>query len=257
MRPVVLLTDFGQGDHYAGVLHAVLVREAPGIERLDLSHAVPPGDVWAASYLLRCAWPHLPADAVVLVVVDPGVGTARRALAVRLGQRWLVAADNGVATAPGMPDEAFALEAAAVGVPFLSATFHGRDLFAPAAARLARGERPGALGRVVDGRGLVPCPLPEPLRTERGWVGTIVHADHFGNLVTNLRAAEVTGDVSLARPVQRSFRRVTTYGEAGEGEVVVVEGSSGLLELALNRGSAAAVLGWRRGDELVVKEDRG
>jgi S-adenosylmethionine hydrolase len=253
VKPVILLTDFGQGDHYAGVLHAVLVREAAGVERIDLSHEVPPGDVWAASYLLRCAWPFLPDDAVVLVVVDPGVGTSRRAVVVRLGGRWLVAPDNGVATAVGRPDEAVALDAEAMGSSPLSATFHGRDLFAPAAARLARGEPASALGSTVNDCDLVPCPLPEPERSERGWLGAIVHIDRFGNLVTNLPASRLRGDAEVLRPVQRRFRRVHTYGQADEGEVVVLEGSSGLLELALNRGSAAAALGWRRGHELLLK----
>jgi S-adenosylmethionine hydrolase len=257
VKPVVLLTDFGHDDHYAGVLHSVLVRSAPGIERVDLSHAVPAGDVWAASFLLRCAWPHLPGEAVVLVVVDPGVGTARRALAVRLGKRWLVAPDNGVASACGTSQEAVELDAKDLGVESPSATFHGRDLFAPAAARIARGDWPGLLGRPVDVSSLVPCPLPEPQPSERGWTITVLHVDRFGNIVSNLPASEMVGDVQLMRPVQRTLRRVSTYGEAGDGEVVALEGSSGLLELALNRGSAAAALGWRRGQELMVRVGAG
>jgi hypothetical protein len=252
MRPVALLTDFGLADHYVGVLHAVLEREAPGVRRIDLGHQVPPGDVWAGCFLLRCAWPSLPEDAVVLAVVDPGVGGDRRPLAVRIGGRWLVAPDNGLAAAVGGAAEAVAIGWRRMGLPAPSATFHGRDLFAPAAARLARGDDPPTLGDRVQLDGFAPCPIPEPQGNGGTWHAVVVHIDRFGNLMTNLPAAAAPPEAVAWYGAPRPARRVRSYGEAAPGEVVLLEGSSGLLELAVNRGSAAALTGLRRGDAVEV-----
>jgi len=255
MRPVALLTDFGLADHYVGVLHATLERVAPGVRRVDLGHLVPPGDVWAGCFLLRCAWPSLPEDAVVLAVVDPGVGGDRRPVAVRIGGRWLVAPDNGLATATGTPAEAVTLDWRRMGLPMPSATFHGRDLFAPAAARLARGDDPATLGDRVSPDGLEPCPIPETTADGNTWHAAVVHCDRFGNLITNLEAAAVPEDVVAWYGAPRPARRVRRYEEAAPGEVALLEGSSGLLELAVLRGSAAAVTGLRRGDAVDVTAD--
>ncbi len=248
MRPVALLTDFGLEDHYAGVLHAVLVREAPGADRLDISHGVPPGDLWTACFLLRAAWPHLPADAVALVVVDPGVGTDRRAVAVRVGDRFLVGPDNGLAAAVGEATDAVELDPGIMGIPEPSATFHGRDLFAPAAARLARGDSPAGLGGPLDPGTLVSCPIPAPERAGDTVRGVVQHVDRFGNLVTNLPVGTVPPEAELRVGWRRITRVVRTYGDAPEGEVVLLEGSSGYLEISVVGGSAAHALGLAPGD---------
>jgi S-adenosylmethionine hydrolase len=253
MRPVALLTDFGLSDHYAGMLHAVLLRDAPGCSRVDLGHQVTPGDVWQACHLLRSAWSHLPDDTVVLAVVDPGVGTGRRALAAAVGGRRLVAPDNGLAAAAGPVDEVVALDAERMGLPEPSRTFHGRDLFAPAAARLARGDDLAAVGDLVGADGLVACPLPEPRRVGQGWRGAVLHVDRFGNVVSNLRAEDVPRGVGLILPDGASTRRVRTYGDGSAGEVVTLEGSSGLLELSVNGGSAGRVTGLQRGDVVTIR----
>ena len=250
MRPVALLTDFGLSDHYVGVLHAVLEREAPGVVRLDLGHAFDPGDVWAASFQLRCAWPHLPGDCVVLAVVDPGVGTFRRAVALAIGDRLVVAPDNGLATAIGPAAEVVTLDWRRMGFEEPSATFHGRDLFAPAAARLAAGADLLSLGEDLVSNSLLPCPLPAPVRTGSGIEGTILHVDRFGNLVTNVRA-EDHAEMTMAAFVGRAARLVRTYADAQPDEVVLLEGSAGYLELAINCGSAEEATGLERGDTVV------
>jgi S-adenosylmethionine hydrolase len=254
MRPVAVLTDFGLADHYAGVVHAVLEREAPGVPRFDLGHEIPPGDIWAACFQLRCAWPHLPADCVVTVVVDPGVGTTRRAVAAAIGKRHLVAPDNGIVAATGTAAAAVALDWRVMGLAEPSATFHGRDLFAPAAARLACGVELADLGSAIEAGSLVPCLIPEPSLTGSGIEGTIVHVDRFGNLITNLRAGD-WADVAGAGLDGRSLRRVRTYGEAAAEEVVVLEGSAGFLELAVNCGSAAEATGLERGDTVLFRRN--
>ena len=252
MSSVVLLTDFGLVDHYAGVVHLVIAREAPGVDRLDLTHEVPAGDVWGACFRLRCAANWLPKDAVVLAVVDPGVGTGRRAVAARVGRRWVVAPDNGLARCLGPVDEAVELAVDAMGLPAPSATFHGRDLFAPAAARLARGDMPRSLGRPVDPAGLTPNPLPDPEPTTLGCRGVVLHVDRFGNVVTNVPAGPLPDGTRVVAGDAAYDVWVRTYADAPEDEVVLLEGSSGLLELAVHRGSAAEATGLDRGDPVEV-----
>jgi S-adenosylmethionine hydrolase len=252
VRPVVLLTDFGLEDHYVGVLHSVVHRHNADAQRIDLCHRVPVGDVWGACFRLRCAWPHLPEDAVLLAVVDPGVGGERRAVAVKIGDRWIVAPDNGLPAAAGPVDVAVVLDWNRMGREEPSATFHGRDLFAPAAGRLARGDDARELGAETSVESLVACPLPEPVRGDAGLEGAVLHIDHFGNVVTNVLAAAVAADAGIRYGTVEHTQRVRTYGDAPAGEVVVLEGSSGLLELAVNGGSAAESTGLERGDRITV-----
>jgi len=251
MRPVALLTDFGHADHYVGVLHAVIEREAPGVVRIDLGHGLQAGDLWDACYQLRCAWPHLPAECVVMAVVDPGVGTGRRAVAVTLGTRSLVAPDNGIASAIPEASAAVALDWRRMGLEQPSKTFHGRDLFAPAAARLACGAGARDFGEEIETNTLVACPLPDPLITNAGIDGVILHVDGFGNLVTNVRGEDAESSATATWRAGCTSRRVATYGEAQPDEVVLIEGSAGYLELAVNCGSAAEATALERGDAVL------
>jgi S-adenosylmethionine hydrolase len=254
MRPIGLLTDFGHTDHYVGVLHAVLEREAPGAPRIDLGHGVEPGDIWGACFQLRCAWPHLPADCVVMAVVDPGVGTGRRAVAVTVGSRSLVAPDNGIATAVPESSAAAVLDWSRMGLDQPSKTFHGRDLFAPAAARLAIGAKARDFGEEIDTGDLMRCPLPDPVITGSEIDGVILHVDGFGNLVTNVRANEIGRSATAIWRAGRTSRRVETYDEAEAEEVVLLEGSAGYLELAVKCGSAAEATALQRGDRVVFSD---
>lgn len=257
MRPVALLTDFGDTDHYVGVLHAVLERDAPGITRIDLGHGVKPGDIWDACFQLRCAWSHLPSACVVMAVVDPGVGTDRRAVVLDIGSRALIAPDNGVASAIADARLACVLDWRRMGLDEPSKTFHARDLFAPAAARLARGSSATELGDEIEIGSLLACPLPEPMVSDSGVEGVIVHVDHFGNLVTNVRGSEADVSAAATWRAGRTSRRVGTYGEAHPDEVVLIEGSAGFLELAVNCGSASDATGLQRGDRVVFSHGEG
>jgi len=252
MRPVALLTDFGLSDHYVGVVHAVLEKYAPGVPRIDLDHLVPPGDIWEASFQLRCAWPHLPAGCVVMAVVDPGVGTDRRALALALGRRFLVAPDNGLAASLGPASDVVEIDWRSMGLAEPSRTFQGRDLFAPAAAWLARGEDLTQMGKEVDSDILVSCPLPDPEPLTSGYQATVISVDRFGNLATNLPGSSVDDQAKAAWTSDEVARRVRTYSEAEGDEVVLLEGSAGFLELAVNGGSAAMATGLRRGDSVRI-----
>lgn len=237
---ITLLTDFGTADGYVGAMKGMIASLVPDAVVDDVSHDIPAGDIEAAAWALGAYWKRYPAGTVHVVVVDPGVGTKRDAIALEVDGRFMVAPDNGVV--------AWALREAD-GDPVvheldrtadISATFHGRDLFAPVAARLALGEPLASLG--PRKRGIVRLAWPEPVRHARGVDGVVVHVDRFGNLVTNLPADTVSGDCTIhIGIVQVDIRR--TYGDVGPGELVAHVGSRGLLEIAVRDGRASDRLG--------------
>lgn len=243
-----LTTDFGAGSGYPAQVKGVLLSALPGAVVVDVSHDVPRHDVLAGALLLEACLPWFPREAIHLAVVDPGVGTARRALCLLdAAGRALLVPDNGLGT-PFLGGGARVREiepGRAVPAP-RSATFHGRDLFAPAAAFLAGGGDPGALGREVAD----PVRLPWPAAARRGRevAGETLAADPFGNLVTSIREADLAGAaVAEAHVGGRRVRWVRTYGEASPGELLALLGSAGRVEVAVREGSAAAVLGETRG----------
>ncbi len=254
--PVFLLTDFGIEDTYVGQMKAVLVSRAPGCSPLDLTHAIPPQDVAAGRRAFQEVLPHLPPGAVVLAVVDPGVGTPRRPIAVRAGEITAIGPDNGL-LGPLLTSEGAvvrAIDPEAVDATALSSTFHGRDLFAPAAALVASGAPVEALGAAVTDPVLLPSdPLPD--RTAEGWCGQVLAVDHFGNLGTNLAPHHVGGARCVELRGGRTVTIVGTYGEVPTGDLAALIGSNGKLELARNGGSAALLTGVGIGDPVWVTDD--
>jgi S-adenosylmethionine hydrolase len=243
-----LTTDFGAGSGYPAQMKGVLLSAAPGAVVVDVSHDVPRHDVLAGALLLEACLPWFPGEAIHLAVVDPGVGTSRRALCVSgVVGRALLAPDNGLVT-PFLVEGARAheiLPGRAVGPP-RSATFHGRDLFAPAAAWLARGGDPSELGPIVADP--VRLPWPAVVRRGRELVGEALAADPFGNVVTSIREADLGGAAVVEAHAGRyRVRWVRTYGEGSPGELLALVGSGGRVEIAVREGSAAAVLGAVRG----------
>ncbi len=240
MRPVFFLSDFGAEDPYAGVVRAVILARAPGAPVVDLAHDLPPGDLRRAAYALFQAAPYLPPGAVVLAVVDPGVGSARRAVAVSAGRLFFVAPDNGLLTlalAEAAPREAVLLPVP----PGASATFHGRDVFAPAAAALAKGVPLSRLGAPLDPAALVRLPLA----LGPGPEGEILTFDRFGNAITTLRGPAPPGGRLEVAGHELPCRR--TFAEVAPGEALCYLGSAGLLEVAVREGSARDALGLKAG----------
>lgn len=291
---VTLLTDFGTADGYVGEMKGVLLERAPRARLVDVSHAVARGDVRAGAWALWRVWARFPVGTVHLVVVDPGVGSDRAAVAVRVAGRWFVGPDNGLLTrvladggagaagaagaagtsgagaaagaaaAPGAVSrsaiqELRVLEPGRIGLRPLSDTFHGRDLFAPAAAHLAAGRDPEGLGPPGDRERLVRLEAPPPERPGAGGGrirGRVVHVDRFGNLVT-----DVPADWLPERPeVQVGGRRVVglsrSFDEVPVGAPLLTRGSVGTLEISVRDGSAAELLSAGRGAEVTVRPAR-
>jgi len=240
MRPVFFLSDFGSEDPYAGVVRAVIHARAPGVPLFDLAHDLPPGDLRRAAYALFEAAPYLPEGAVVLAVVDPGVGSRRRAVAVRTKRLFFVAPDNGLLTLVLSEDPALAARELPTP-PGASRTFHGRDLFAPAAARLAKGVPFERLGPALD-----PAQLTRlPLTLTKGPKGEILTFDRFGNAITTLKGPPPQKSVLLVQ--DRQLPCLGTFADVAPGEPLCYTGSAGLLEIAVREGSAREALGLKTG----------
>lgn len=253
MARITILTDFGTRDGYVGAMKGVLATRAPLAVVEDISHEVPPGDVRKASLALGRYWKLYPPGTVHLVVVDPGVGTDRRALAMEADGRFFVAPDNGVLSevlAQASTWHCVAARASEELPPPTSRTFHGRDLFAPMAAHLAMGTLPQTLGEeIVD-----PHRLPDVVpRETAGWIeGRIVEVDRFGNLATNLPEGPVRGVGSL-EVAGETIPFHETYGEVASGELLALLDSEGRVEIAVRDGSAAGRLESGIGDRVRVR----
>jgi S-adenosylmethionine hydrolase len=250
---IVLLTDFGTADGYVAAMRGVIASIAPSVAVDDASHDIAPGDVLGAAFVLARYAPLFPRGTVHLVVVDPGVGTARRALAASIGEQIYVAPDNGVLTrvlqcTQGACIVELGKREFQRGEP--SATFHGRDVFAPAAAHLAAGLPIDRLGPAVSDP--VTIALPSPVRDAHRLRGVVVHVDGFGNLISNIpRAWTVSGgNVVVGGHEVGAVRR--TYADVASGTALALIGSDDLLEVAVGYGSAAAFLGCARGAPIEV-----
>ena len=253
---VTLTTDFGTRDPYVAQLKGVLLAHCEGVRIPDLTHEIAPQDVLEGALFLAAAVPAFPRGTVHLAVVDPGVGTARRAIAASVSGQHVVCPDNGLLTLLARRtdiEEVRSLENPSLRREPVSPTFHGRDLFAPAAAFLACGGALEELGPPVDAP--VELPLPRPRIEGERLTGEVLHIDRFGNAITNLASSDVeaaAGRVSHVEAGGRQLPLARTYGDVPEGEALALIGSADLLEVAIRGGSAATALGLGRGSEVTI-----
>jgi S-adenosylmethionine hydrolase len=257
-RPVIaLLTDFGLADHYVGSMKGIIAGICREAVIVDLTHGVPPQDIMTAAFELLAGYRAFPHGTVFIVVVDPGVGTSRRAIAARAGEYVFVGPDNGVfdlvfdELPPSLVVE---LTNARYALAIISRTFEGRDRFAPAGAWLASGVPQTDLGPAI---GVQPrLNFPRPTMTAGAADGEVVHVDRFGNLVTNIERrmwpGEVIDRLDVAVSGYRTVRLVSTYAEAAPGEVVALFGGTDRLEIAVRSGNATEALGVGRGTTVHV-----
>lgn len=252
---IALLTDFGLADPYVGQMKAVLATAAPNIPLLDLCHAIAPHDVRQAAFYLAASLPWLPPGTVVAVVVDPGVGTARRLVLLERGGHRILAPDNGILTLVLNGPGSFQAFDATPVVPPPCATFHGRDITAPLAARLAMGEEGGCLGPALEVGGLVRLEGLVARRRGREVTACVLSVDRFGNVVTSCDIAgfgRPCGSPALVEPRALPLVAAAAYAAIPSGAIGLLAGSQGYLELAAPCTSAAAILGLAPGDRLVL-----
>jgi len=260
---VTLLTDYGRDDDFVGVCHGVIRGIHPEAEIVDITHGIERYAVRQGALVLRNTLPYMPIG-VHVAVVDPQVGTERRALALRTGDgRTLVGPDNGLLSLAWERCDGVELAVDVTRSPHrlepVSATFHGRDIFAPVAGALSLGVRVGDLGAEIED--FMRLPSAAPARLDDGTLaGTVIHVDRFGNCVTNVTPRDLP-DEAIAGGARllvrghevRTFRSFFAEDEGAGGEPFAVWGSAGLLEIAVFRDSAARVLGVRRGDRVEVR----
>jgi S-adenosylmethionine hydrolase len=258
---ITFLSDYGLEDDFVGVCHAVIAGICPEARVIDLLHWVPRVDVRAGALVLGGALPYLPVG-VHLCVVDPGVGSSRRGVALRVADgRLLVGPDNGLLSLAteraGGAVEAVDIGRSPFALPTVSATFHGRDIFAPVAARLAGGAALSDAGEPCDPSGLVAVELPQPRVEDGVLVAHALYIDRFGNVQLNVEepSFEVGAEVDVTAASGRSerVRYARTFADAGAGELILYEDSYGRLAVAVNQGDAATRLDMTVDDELRIR----
>jgi S-adenosylmethionine hydrolase len=257
---ITLTTDFGLADGYVGTMKGVILGINPTTTIVDISHDIAPQDVREAAYTLYAAYPYFPQDTVHVVVVDPGVGSERRAIALRTPQATFVAPDNGVLSyvvARERVEEIAHLTNPRYHLSPVSRTFHGRDIFAPAAAHRARGIPLAELGEPLTE--IITFPLPRPqVHSDGTIVGQVIHVDRFGNLITSIMSNDLAHHPLLREGIIKikgqSIRGIAhNYAEGMSGELLALVGSSDHLEISVSGGSASQTLQAKVGDEVLLK----
>src|SRR2546427_3221987 len=254
---ITLTTDFGSADPFVGIMKGVILGIAPNTQLVDITHDIRAYDVLEPAFIIDSAYRYFPDATVHVVVVDPGVGSARRPIAARANGHIFVAPDNGVLSCVLQSDPTASAPSVhwinnrSLFLNSVSQTFHGRDIFAPVAAHLARGTPIESVGpRIVDFMRKAPS---KPNVLDGKLIGQVLRIDKFGNIITNLRRQDLPAEFSIHVASLVITRLCSSFSEADPGEYFAIEGSTGYIELALNQGSAAAALKVRRGAEIEVE----
>lgn len=258
MRIITLTTDFGLEDWFVGTMKGVIATIDPKLTVVDNTHAVGSGDIRAGAFALSASYKYFPKGTVHVAIVDPGVGSKRPAIAIRTERYFFVGPDNGVLSFALRNEKIKAVRALENETYFLkpvSQTFHGRDVFAPVAAHLARGVSIAMFGPAIAN--FVRLDWPEPKLLGKSIEGEVIYVDKFGNAITNVPAATLTSLGAERCEIHKGRKRMcaigTHYQSVPIGRAVAVPGSSGYLEIAVNSGNASAILGLNPGDCLTVR----
>jgi S-adenosylmethionine hydrolase len=245
-RLVTLLSDFGLQDVYVGVMKGVIAQVNPNLVVIDLTHQIPPQNLAVARFSLISAYPYFPKGTVHVAVVDPGVGSARRAIALQIAEGFLVGPDNGLFS--GILSQSPAIAAVELtnpqywNSPRPSVTFHGRDIFAPVAAHLASGVSFEAFGPAIAPESLVQLSVPDCTPTDSGVSGIVQAIDHYGNLITNIPGTYVEEKSWTVEIGERIVPGGRTYSDGSPKELIGLIGSHGWIEIAINGGNAQSHL---------------
>ncbi len=256
MQIITLTTDFGGSDPYAGILKGVILNIFPYAKIVDITHNIPPQDIWQASWTIESSYNFFPHGTIHLCIVDPDVGSARKSILLETKNYFFIGPDNGIFTSIIEKEEiidVIELTEKKYWLQNISQTFHGRDIFAPVSAHLAKGTVSKDFGLPLQKENLVKLPLNNFTKNEKGYTGIVRHIDHFGNLVTNIP------DTILSNKIQGKFKGidfkglVANYSESEPNKLFAIKGSSGYLELFVNKGNAAKITNAKIGDKVEVR----
>ncbi len=256
---VTLLTDFGIKDHYVASMKGVILRINPHCKMVDITHEIPPQDIFEGAFVLANAYSYFPEGTVHLAVVDPEVGGKREPILIVTDRYFFVGPDNGIFSLALQKEKvkgAYTLSEKRFHLPEVSQTFHGRDIFAPVAGHLTLGISPEALGKEIDSWKRLS--FPSPIFQDRSLKGKVVHIDSFGNLITNIdrdRFYQFTKNRPfLVQAGKMEIRDLKSgYYEAKKGEAIALFGSTGLLEISVREGSAQKIFKIKKGDEVRIQ----
>ena len=258
---ITLTTDYGTNDHLVGVLKGVILKINPDVQIVDITHGVTPFDLLDGATAIANAYPYFPPRTIHVVVVDPGVGTDRRPLLVSGQNQYFIAPDNGVLSGVFDKEQNFLVRHLTAEHYFLhpvSRTFHGRDVFAAVAGWLSKNWQPGSMGEeITDFKRFA---LPRPKEAEGLLKGVVLKVDSFGNLITNFRGEDLPegaidkGEIKLQVGTHTVGKLVPTFAHGAAGEAIAYVGSSGYLEIAVNKGSASKTLGLGRGTPVLLNK---
>jgi len=261
-RPIItLLTDFGWGDGHIGAMKGVILHINPDCCIIDLAHLCTPHDVMGAAFVLGQTYAFYPPGTIHVVVVDPGVGGKRKPLVVKAGDYLFVGPDNGCFTLVLKQEQsvqAYELVEKRFRLPRVSQTFHGRDIFAPAAAYLSRHVAPAEMGTAVDIADLTRLAIPEPVLNEESLLGEVIRVDSFGNLITNISQKDLgefapDGLIEIEIKGERIKGLKSSYEEGTKGKVIALWGSAGLLEISLKQRNLLRERGWEKGEKVWIR----
>lgn len=254
---ITLLTDFGHKDHFVGAMKGAIQSICPGISVIDICHEIPPQDIKSCAFLLMCAYSYFPKNTLHVAVVDPGVGSKRKIILVKTKNYYFLAPDNGllsyvlereeIKNVTEITNEKYWLKT-------ISRTFHGRDIFAPVAAELAKGVPPGKFGKTINACELNLFHHAIPRIKKDGCVGEILYCDHFGNLITNIEQKILRGKTikEITLKGKHINKIADSYAEGKHGEIIGLFGSTGFLEIACVNGNAQKKLHAKTGDKVIA-----
>lgn len=256
---ITLLTDFGTQDYYAAAMKGVILQINPNCTLIDVTHQVPPHDIREGAFVLANASSHYPKGTIHLAVVDPGVGSPRKPILLVTRNYFFLGPDNGLLSMAAERDgvkQAIALSSRKFFLPKISTTFHGRDIFAPVAGHLSAGVKPSLLGNEIDS--WVEIQLGKPSLRKNLLVGSVVHVDNFGNIISDIHEEQVSrftrGRRFMIKAGKISLRELKHgYWEAKKGELMALLGSGGFLEISVREGNAQTILKMKRGDKIEIQ----
>ena len=256
MQIITLTTDFGDADPYAGILKGVILNIFPYAKVVDITHNISPQDIWQANWTLESSYHYFPHGTIHLCVVDPGVGSGRKLILVETRNYFFIGPDNGIFTSILEKEEVIniiELTEKKYWLSDISQTFHGRDIFAPVAAHLAKGISTKDFGKSLQKEDLIKLQSNNFIKNEKGCAGIVKHIDRFGNIITNIPDSNLPDKIS-GKFKNTDFKGlVLNYSEAEPNKLSAIKGSSGYLELFINKGNLAKVTNAKVGDKVEIK----